>query len=255
MSDNAEDQEFDGDVTSDDEKLPIVKTEDLLRLFEPDKKTPVFSEVQVRPQPGYSYILDFSENKKIKEDFRADQYHFFANGSTRNKIIDGAKVTRKYFKLKIGKDEFSFKFKRHVCYSDKYPNQALISYQGDNSVCVPLVHGNVNPEGDNSSKEHHRSAPSLIDALKVSKGKPDKVYDDILEKATKDPLRQWPDVPRDREQIHNSQKRERLTNRSSSCAVGDLWELSDETDFVKIFTLQPNLNVVCFLSGKFSKYI
>ena len=194
MSNSIEEPE---DLASDDDKLQTISTQDLLSWFNPDRKTPIFSEVQVRPPPGYSYILDFSKNKKIKEDFRADQYHFYGNGNTKT-TIGGVKVRRKYFKLRIGKGEFSFKFKRHVCYSEQYPNQVLISYQGDNSVCVPLVHGNINPEGVNSSKEYHRSAPSLIDTLKMTKGKPDKVYDDILETATKDTLRQWSDVPRDR---------------------------------------------------------
>ena len=57
------------------------------------------------------------------------------------------------------------------------------------------------------SIKHVRTAPSVIQKPKVATGKPNKVYNEHLDNAPLDPDRHPTDVPRNREQAHNSQKR------------------------------------------------
>lgn len=124
----------------------------------------------------------------------------------------------------------------------------LIWYEGDDSVVVDFCHGNSKGK---DKKVFHRSAPSLLTAIKSDKENPPlKVYSEIILAAPAQLERHIVDAPRNLQQVRNAQKSVRIAESLSSDQLYNLIELSNETNFISDLQVVPFLNIVCFSEGR-----
>ena len=114
-------------------------------------------------------MLIFSMTIEITEDWRADGYNWRQNGGGIFKL-DGVKGRKIYFKLVTGKNPetklpvTSSYFTKRVYLHPKHPQRVLIHYIGDESVAVPLVHGNSKRKKQ-LEKPFVRTLPSILHAI------------------------------------------------------------------------------------------
>jgi len=178
------------------------KFESEVKLFEPESGTPVFDEVQIRPKAGFKYLYEWAQETH-KENWRSDGYRWKQNGKVQLTCGD-VHCFKFYFKLRISPLAYSSEFAKTVITHPKYPNRALICYEGNDAVVVDFAHGN-SKKPNKIIKPYHRTKPSLLRALKSVKGKaPTEAFNEFATVVSLNPdgtVRNVVDSPRDVKQV------------------------------------------------------
>lgn len=220
------------------------KFEAEVNMFEAESGIPVFSEVQIRPKPGYKYIYEWNQEIN-KENWRSDGYRWKQNGKVHFSCGD-LQCYKIYFKLRVSPVAYSTAFAKTVVSNPKYPNRLLICYDGDDSVVVDFPHGN-SKHPTKIGRPFHRTKPSLLRALKSVKGKaPLEAFTDFAQVTPIGSDRSIVDSPRDLKQVRNAKANARQEERLWKEAIHTLSELHNETDFVSDVQIIPQFTIICF---------
>lgn len=134
-------------------------------------------------------------------------------------------------------------FARFVYTSNSYPSKALVHYHGDHNLAnLVLPHGNSKLK----KPPFVRTMPSLLKTIKKTPGRPNTVYQKLINQAPKDILRHRAEAPRNLIQIQNAQKIERRKHKISQCEVWSLKILSSAIpEFIKHLAIVPDIEVIC----------
>ena len=124
----------------------------------------------VKPKGGEVYVLDFTSEPDRKDDSRVDKYRWRQDSVRKYPVPSTPDVTliKTYFYMVVsdaaGKLQTSAKFKKYISYLSTEPLMQAVEYIGDESLYVPLPHGN----SKDKDTEFVRTAPSVMNEIKQS---------------------------------------------------------------------------------------
>ncbi|XP_045032498.1 uncharacterized protein LOC123466305 isoform X2 [Daphnia magna] len=201
------------------------------------------------PKPGAKFIIKWGLDK-YKNDWRMDGYSWRQESGKKTICVDGVKIFKYYFKLRIERGEtqlsFSTKFSKHAYEHPDYPNQILLIYAGDDSVINPKYsHGNAR-KLEKTEKAFYRTAASVpITAKERPKDPPAQVHGDLIESAGSHIKIQAVDASRDLEQVRNAQRLAREKNHISHDTQFNAYEVGIDTNFLRKLEYLPSVNMAC----------
>lgn len=192
-----------------------------------------------------------------KNDWRVDGYRFRQNGSVKFSTPDGFDCVKKFFKLQIGKDEFTSVFNKAAIFSSQYPNKCLVYYDGNSSVVVDIPHFKSKRKAK-LSQPFYRTKPSALEQIKTAASDeskhPHEHYDELDRKArmaSTDPLTYATSGPRDVKQVRNA--KERVLKEQQMISLDDLYRSYQlgylETSFISNFILLPGAVILMHSKG------
>ena len=149
----------------------------------------------IRPKAGEIYMFD---TEQIGDDWKCDDY-VWRNCGTAFVPSKAPTMKKTFFSIRTPKtgDKGSMEFQKVAYRLLERPNIVMVYYMGDESVFVPMRHGN-RKRGD---VEHKRTCPSVLEKIKQG----------VKEGASVEHFR-WDancgaDVPRNNQQISNLKSR------------------------------------------------
>ena len=180
----------------------------------------------------------------IADDWKADQYRWFQNGS--KKLPTSNPLVKKVYFVNVTPKGHNPLFKR-ITYQliDDKTKRFLIHYTGDHTTAAQYPHGNCKNE---DVRPYVRTCPSVLKAEGDAQDTPANAYKKLVSKSDCASIHQPVLIPRDLKQVKNTQMRKRQAFRLTHDSLYNLHEVAyDLENYVSKITTYPDLTIVCGL--------